>query len=167
MTDTLPVVTLPVTVRYRYDFYWQTTALYAITLIVYIVVRALWERTLQVGLVNVVVTDPVVVLLGTFVVGSTIALVVNTIARRSVTVSDDGLTFASRFHTRTFTRDEIERVSIGRDRRIKVRGVFSVVKIHIHGRRRPLRIRPALYDREHVLVAALLGLRHPHRGAVS
>lgn len=159
MTDTLQPVHLPAEFRYRLDFYWQSMAVYAVTLIVYIVVRALWESTLQSGLVNIVLTDPVVVLLGSFVLISTIGLIVNAIARRTIIVTDEGITFTSRFHERTFVRSEIERLAVGRDHRIRVRGVFSVVKIRIVDRRRLIRIRPALYENEHALVSALLGFR--------
>jgi hypothetical protein len=159
MTDTLQPVHLPAEFKYRLDFYWQSISFYAVTLIVYIVAKALWENTLHTGAVSVVLTDPVVVLLGVFVVGSTIALVANRIARRSIIVTDEGIVFTSRFHERTFALDEIERIALGRDQRIRVRGMFSVVKIRIAGRRRMIRIRPALYTNEHQLVAALLSLR--------
>lgn len=145
--------------KVRIDFYWQAVALYALTLIAYIVVRALWESTLQQGIVTVVVTDPIVVLLGAFVLGSSLVLLFNWLARRSIVVKANKITFASRFHERTFTSDEIERIAVGRDQRIKVRGMFSIVKIKIANRRRPLRIRTALYNDEQGLITAIMGLR--------
>lgn len=163
MTDTLRAVQLPVECRHRLDFYWQSIAVYAVTLIVYIVVRALWQSTLQDGQISVVLTDPVVVLLGAFVLGSTIVLLWNSMAKRSVLISEEGITFTSRFHERTFLKSDIDRISLGRDPRIRVRGVFSVIKIRIKGRRRTLRIRPALYTNEHDLVAAVL-IHRPGKG---
>jgi hypothetical protein len=163
MTDALQEVPMPAEFKHRLDFYWQSTAVYAVTLIAYIVVRALWESTLQGGQISIVLSDPVVVLLGAFVVGSTAVLLVNSSIKRSIVVRNDGITFMSRFHERTFLRSEIERISLGRDPRIRVRGVFSVVKIRIVGRRRTLRVRPALYTNEHDLVACILSLR-PKKG---
>ncbi len=159
MTDALQDVHLPAEFRHRLDFYWQSTAVYAVTLIAYIVIRALWESSLQGGQISIVLTDPVVVLLGAFVVGSTIVLLFNSAMKRTIIVTDDGITFTSRFHERTFLRGDIERISLGRDPRIRVRGVFSVVKIRIVGRRRTLRVRPALYTNEHDLTACILALR--------
>lgn len=156
-----PVV-LPAEFKVRIDFYWQAVALYALTLIAYIVVRALWESTLQQGIVTVVLTDPIVVLLGAFVIGSSLVLLFNWLARRTIVVKEHGITFTSRFHERTFTSDEIERIAFGRDQRIKVRGMFSIVKIKIANRRRPLRIRTALYDDEQGLIAAIMTLRKHH-----
>jgi hypothetical protein len=162
MTEQSQSVQLPAEFKVRIDFYWQAVALYALTLIAYIVVRALWESTLQQGIVTVVLTDPIVVLLGAFVIGSSLVLLFNWLARRSIVVQNNGITFSSRFHERTFTADEIERIAVGRDQRIKVRGMFSVIKIKIVNRRRPLRIRTALYNDEQGLIAAILGLRKHH-----
>ncbi|MDZ4745899.1 MAG: hypothetical protein SGJ05_07835 [bacterium] len=162
MTESSPTIHAPAEFKVRIDFYWQAVALYALTLIAYIVVRALWESTLQQGIVTVVLTDPIVVLLGSFVIGSSLVLLFNWLARRSILVGANGITFASRFHERTFSSEEIERITIGRDRRIKVRGMFSVVKIKIANRRRPLRIRTALYNKEAGLIAAIAGLRKHH-----
>jgi len=165
MTDTLQHVDLPAEFRVRLDYYWQSLAVYALTLIVYIIVRALWEATLQQGIVKVVLTDPIVVLLGVFVLGSTVSLLFNSIARRTIIISDEGITFTSRFHVRTFGRSELESITLGRDRRIRAQGMFSVIRIRITGRRRALRVRAALYEGEHRLIAALLTLRaqlHAH-----
>lgn len=143
----------------RLEAYWQSIAIYAVTLIVYVMGQALWNSTLQQGLVSVVLTDPIVALLGTFVLVSVIAVVVNTVTKRSIIVSDDGITYISRFHERTFHMHEIERIMMGGERRTRVRGVFSVVRIYIKGRRRPLRVRPGLYDNDTQLIDRLMKLR--------
>jgi len=162
MTEPLQPVQLPAVFKVRIDFYWQAVALYALTLIAYIAVRALWESTLQQGIVTVVLTDPIVVLLGSFVIGSSLVLLFNWMAKRAIVVNANSITFTSRFHERTFTSEEIERIAVGRDRRIKVRGMFSVVKIQIANKRRPLRIRTALYNDEQGLISALMSLRKHH-----
>lgn len=158
MTQTLPHVSLPANFQARMDPYWQSVAVYAVTLIVYVIVKAMWDTTLQTGIVNVVVADPIVVLLGVFVVVSIGSLAANIVADRMIIVTDDAVAFVSRFHERTFTTDQIERISFGRPRRIRVRGMMSILKIHIKGRRRPLRLRPAVYENDQQLVAALLSL---------
>lgn len=143
----------------RLEAYWQSIAIYAVTLIVYVIGQALWNSTLQQGLVNVVLTDPIVALLGTFVLVSLIAVVVNTVAKRSIIISDEGITYISRFHERTFRIDEIERIMMGGDRRMRVRGVFAVIRVYIKGRRRPLRVRPGLYENDALLIDRLMKLR--------
>jgi len=160
MTDTLTHVNLPAQFSVRVEPYWQSVAVYAITLIVYVVIKAMWDATLQSGIVNVMLTDPIVVLLGAFVLIAVLALVFTAVSKRTLIVSEDAIAFISRFHERAFTRNEIDRIVVGRDRRIKVRGVMSHIKVYIRGRRRPLRIRPAIYTNEQQLVAALMLLRH-------
>ncbi len=162
MTNTLPKVVLPAEFHVRLDVYWQSIAMYAVTLIAYIMIKSAWDSTLQQGLVNVVLTDPVVVLLGFFVLASVVALIINVLAKRSVIVSEDSITYISRFHERSFKLDEIERIVVGGDRRARVRGVLAVVRVYIRGRRRPLRVRPGLYDNEAHLLSAILSLRHHH-----
>lgn len=160
-------VGLPADFRIRIDQYWKSVAVYAITLITYVIIKSLWDSTLQQGIVNVVLTDPVVVLLGAFVVASAVTLVANLISRRSLVIAEGGITFRSRFHERTFTKVEIESITVGRDRRVHIKGVLSVVKVRIRGRRRVLRIRPAVYDDERRLVAALMSLRSQLRNRAS
>lgn len=150
---------LPVEFTIRIDQYWQSVAVYAITLIAYVIIKSMWDSTLQQGIVNVVLTDPVFVLLSAFVVASAVTLVTNIISRRSLVVNTDGITFRSRFHERTFTLDEIVSITVGSDRRIRIKGVLSVVKIRIKARRRVLRVRPAVYDDAEGLVAMLMALK--------
>lgn len=163
MTQTLPHVLLPAQFQYRLEPYWQSVAVYAVTLIVYVFVKALWETTLQTGFVGVVLTDPIVVLLALFVLVAIVSLIANLVAERSIIVTDDGIAFVSRFHERMFKVDEIEKISFGKSRRIKVRGMMSLLKVRIKGRKRALRIRPAVYENDKQLVAALLSL-HLHKG---
>ena len=160
MTDTLKHVDLPAQFDVRVEPYWQSVAVYAITLILYVLIKALWDTTLQSGLINVVLTDPIVVLLGAFVLISILGLIFTMVTRRRVIISEDAIAYLSRVHERAFKLDEIDRIVVGRDRRIKVRGVMSHIKIYIRGRRRPLRIRPAVYENEQQLVSALMLLRH-------
>jgi hypothetical protein len=160
MTETMPTVHLPVYAEHRTEQYWQSLALYAITLIIYAVFRALWNSTLQSnGEVTVDLSDPIVVLLSIFVLFALITLIVNAAAERTIAVGESGITFTSRIHERTFAPGEIESISFGHERRVRVRGVFSVVRVRIKGRRRALRIRPSLYSNTQELSAALLMLR--------
>ena len=159
MTQTIQSTQLPMQFDAQLDSYWKSVAVYAITLLLWLVIKGVWESTLQSGSVHIEVSDPVVVLLTLFVVIAVLSLVTNMISQRSIIVTEDAIAFVSRIHERTFTADEIEKIVVGRERRIKVRGVLSMVKVYIKGRRRPLRIRPAVYESDQQLVAALMTLR--------
>ena len=141
--------------RYRIDFYWQAIAFYAVSLLFY----ALLRGTVIDGTFTIVATDPIVVLLLILIVGSTVFVLGNVFMRRSIVVTKDSLTFRNRFRERTFTRDAIAHISIARETAIKLPQAYRVIKIRLHNRRRPLRIRPSLYDRDSVLVQSLLSLK--------
>ncbi|MFN5875307.1 MAG: hypothetical protein ACK45E_03425, partial [Ignavibacteria bacterium] len=105
------------TFRMQLDFFWQSVAFYAVTLIVYVMVKALYDKTIQTGLVNVVLTDPVVVILGLFVVLSVASLIINSVSKRTIQVSGSSITFLNSLRKRTFELDEIDKIIIGKDRR--------------------------------------------------
>ncbi len=157
----------PRTFHVQLDFYWQSIAVYAVTLIVYVIVKSMYYSQLQQGLVVVMLRDPVVVILGAFVGLAVTALVAEIISDRAIVVGPDFITFINRFRQRTFTADDIERIIIGRDRRVRVRPRTPVIRLHIKDRRRPLRIRPSLSDNEDDLVAMVLALRRNHHGMAS
>jgi hypothetical protein len=148
------------TFRMQLDFFWQSVAFYAVTLIVYVMVKALYDKTIQMGLVNVVLTDPVVVILGLFVVLSVASLIINSVSKRTIQVSGNSITFLNSLRRRTFELDEIEKIIIGKDRRRRASALTLTIRIYIKGRRRPLRILPALYDNEQDLIQSILALRH-------
>lgn len=148
------------TFRMQLDFFWQSVAFYAVTLIVYVMVKALYDKTIQTGLVNVVLTDPVVVILGLFVVLSVASLIINSVSKRTIQVSGSSITFLNSLRKRTFELDEIDKIIIGKDRRRRASAFTLTIRMYIKGRRRPLRIRPALYDNEQDLIQSILALRH-------
>jgi hypothetical protein len=158
---------MPRTFHVQLDFYWQSIAMYAVTLIVYVVVKSMYYSKVQQGLVVVVLRDPVVVILGAFVALAVTALIAEIITDRAIVVGPDFITFVNRFRQRTFTADDIERTIIGKDRRVRVRPRTPVIRLHIKNRRRPLRIRPSLSDHEDDLVAMVLALRRNHHGTAS
>jgi hypothetical protein len=158
---------VPRTFHVQLDFYWQSIAMYAVTLIVYVIVKSMYYSKVQQGLVVVVLRDPVVVILGAFVALAVIALIAEIITDRAIVVGPDFITFVNRFRQRTFTADDIERTIIGKDRRVRVRPRTPVIRLHIKNRRRPLRIRPSLSDHEDDLVAMVLALRRNHHGTAS
>lgn len=158
---------VPRTFHVQLDFYWQSIAVYAVTLIVYVIVKSMYYSQLQQGLVVVVLRDPIVVILGAFVGLAVTALIAEIVSERAIVVGPDFITFVNRFRQRTFMSDDIDRIIIGKDRRARVRPRTPVIRMHIKDRRRPLRIRPSLSDNEEELVSMVLALRRNHHGTPS
>lgn len=140
---------------YRLDFYWQAIALYTLALLLYAVLKG----SISAGTLTIALYDPIVLLLGAVVVGSVLVSLTNSFMRRSVSIDGYSLSFHNRFRTRTFTLADIRAMSIGKEKMVKVRGVYRVAKIRLVNRRRILRLRPSLYDNEQELVQALVRLK--------
>jgi hypothetical protein len=139
----------------RMDFYWQAIAVYALSLICYALVRGtFWD-----GSITLTLRDPIVIVLGALVLGSCVWSLGNWFIRRSIIVGETYLRISNRFRTRTFQQGDIDIISIGKQKMLKVRGAYKVVKIRLRSRRRLLRVRPSLYDREQELVQALIVLK--------
>ena len=143
---------------YKHDVYWRATTTYACALIVYAIIRG-WSEGMANGRLAIVLMDPLLILLFAFVVGSAFTLAVRLFMRRSVTVSDAGITVRDRFRSRFYSLHDITRIEFGKERAVHVRGVMPAVKIRLRSRRRFLRIRPSTFTHEHALREALHSLQ--------
>ena len=141
--------------RLRMDFYWQAIAVYALSLIFYAAARG----SIGDGSITLTLRDPIVIVLGGLVLGSCAWSLGNWYMRRAIIIGDTYIRFTNRFRSRTFQRADIEIIAVGRQKMLKVRGAYKLVKIRLRSRRRLLRIRPSLYEREAELVQALLQLK--------
>lgn len=140
--------------QYRLDFYWQATAVYAVALLMY----ALLKGTISAGSLTLELFDPIVLLLGTVVLISAFASLVNWYMQRSLEIGETFIRFRNRFRTRTIDLHDIQTLGTGKKRR-KQLGSYKIIKIRLHKRRRFLRLRPSLYEHENELVQALLQLK--------
>lgn len=141
--------------RYRTDFYWQAITLYAVSLLFY----ALLRGTIIDGTFTIVAADPIVVLLLLLIGGSVVFVLGNIFMQRSLIVDRNSLTFRNRFRERTFTRDMISGIAVARETTGKIPQAYRVIKIRLHHRRRALRIRPSLYERDNTLMQCLIALK--------
>lgn len=133
--------------------------MYAVALILYGLVRGVMGG-LPDATIKIVLLDPVLILLFAFVAGSSLALLVNWYMRREIIVTDNAIIFKNRFRERTIPLSSIDRIQIGREKIIKVRGAYKLVKIRLNTRRRLLRIRTSSFNNEHALVECLTNLKN-------
>ncbi|MBL7973768.1 MAG: hypothetical protein JNJ85_02575 [Candidatus Kapabacteria bacterium] len=144
---------------YRLDIYWKAISMYAVALILYGLVRGVMGG-LPDATIKIVLLDPVLILLFAFVAGSSLALFVNWYMRREIIVTDNAIIFKNRFRERTIPLSSIDRIQIGREKIIKVRGAYKLVKIRLNTRRRLLRIRTSSFNNEYALVECLTNLKN-------
>ncbi len=138
----------------RLDFYWKYIAVYAIAIILYALIKgSLADRTLTFTLL-----DPVVILLAVFIVLTAVGLFVETSKKKEIIIGEDFVIFSNRFRKRTFTKEDIARIFIGREY-AKYTGKFRIIKIKLKIRKRPLIIRPSSYWSERELTSAFIKLK--------
>ncbi|TAE25966.1 MAG: hypothetical protein EAZ92_11440 [Candidatus Kapaibacterium sp.] len=141
--------------HYRLDFYWQAVAAYAIALIAY----ALVKGTIIDGSLTLTLRDPVMIVLAVVVVASCLVSLAAWFMRRTITIGTDFIRLQTRLRTRTFSREQIAGIALGKKKLLNVRGSYRLAKIRLANRRRLLRIRPSLYEQEQELVQALIAFK--------
>ncbi|MCB2206290.1 DUF4383 domain-containing protein [bacterium] len=139
----------------RHDFYYITLLVYVAFLAMYIVITGtITDNTLKFGF-----HDPVVYIIGIFILHALVMLLVGVVRNRSLVLTDDAMIFRSRFRERSIPLEDIERITLKRDRRKPNDGSFAVLKLHVAERRRVVRIRVANYEHEKELYQMLKKLK--------
>ncbi len=134
--------------KYKLDFYYQSTLIYLVTLILYGGIRGNFvEQKFE-----YVLNDPLMYVIVFFVLMSLVVLVLNYIRNRRLIIAGDTLVFKNRWHERRVSVADIEWIHIGREAGVKTSGWFQVIMFKLKERRRVVRIRVGRYEREKELV---------------
>ncbi|MEO6941156.1 MAG: hypothetical protein ABI444_13665 [Candidatus Kapaibacterium sp.] len=128
--------------RYRLDFLYQSIAVYAITLVLYLIARGLFiSQTFP-----IVWEDPILYLLSIITLVSVAALLYNIVMRRRIIIEPDSIRFISSARERSIKKEDILWVHFGRERSTR-RGLGSrIVRIRLRARKLPLRIHPMKFE---------------------
>jgi len=140
------------TFRYRLDIYYLSALGYIVTLIAYSVITGTLAED---GALELVVQDPIVILLAAVSIVALGALALTALANRRVVVAEKELRFLTRWHTRTFRPAEIAWVSIRTERTVRGSRPYRSIRIKRIDRRRLLRLRPSGFERSADLVRAI------------
>jgi hypothetical protein len=90
-----------------------------------------------------------------FVCISFVTLALNGVRRRQLVVTDDALSFRSRFKERRIAVKDIEWMHVGREARVQTGGRFQVIVFKLKDRRRLFRIRVGRYERDRELIGEM------------
>ncbi len=133
--------------RARLDFLYRSIAVYAATLVLYLVIRSIadWQSFPTLW------QDPVLLLLSAITLLGVLALLYNLIMRRQIEIAGDAIHFTSRARTRRIVRADVASIQIGPPSGRAVRRVRSV-RIRLRSQRRPVRIRLANFERNRKLL---------------
>lgn len=134
--------------KYNMSFYYQSTIIYFIVFILYMVIRGEFVEDSFV----LITKDPIIYLLGIIVVISLISLLQNLYKNKYMEINDNSISFVNRSKKRTFTLDQMKYIKLSKDtKRIKNKAL-KVIRIKLIKRRRPIIIRPYDYENENELV---------------
>lgn len=139
----------------RNDIYYITLLTYVAFAVLYVVVTG----TISDGSVQFGLKDPVVYIIAAFILHALVMLLTSIVRNRRLLLTEDAIVFASRFRTLRVPFSDIERIAFKRDRSKINGGKFAVIKLHVAGRRRVLRLRVANYEREKELYQLLKKLQ--------
>ncbi|MFZ1728803.1 MAG: hypothetical protein WBQ23_09330 [Bacteroidota bacterium] len=147
--------------KHRNDLYYVTLLVYVAFAVLYIVVTGtITDDSVEFGL-----KDPVVYIIAAFILHALIMLLTSVVRNRRLVITEDSLVFASRFRERFVPFSSIERITLKHERRRLSNSKlsdrkFAVIKLHVAGRRRVVRLRVAAYEREKELYQILKKLKH-------
>ncbi len=137
--------------KYKLDFYYQQALIYLVTLILYAGVKGSFIE----NEFKVVFSDPILYIIGFFVVVAFITLALNKIRDRKLIIEEKAIIFKHRFTRREILFSDIEWLHIGRERAVQTAGRFQAIVFKVKSRRRLYRIRVGRYERERELIAEM------------
>ncbi len=138
----------------RFEFYYQSVAVYAVALILYAVVRGTFAESEF----RIVFRDPIVYVFIIVLGYSVIVLVFNMLYQRDVIVTEDSIIFQNRFDSKEIKLAEIDSIRVGKAKRMKVRGSFKVIKLRLKDQMRTVRINPVHFHDEKGMIETFRGL---------
>ncbi|MHB1049166.1 MAG: hypothetical protein ACYC09_03720 [Bacteroidota bacterium] len=142
--------------KYKLDFYYQQALIYLLTLVLYIGVKGTFVE----DNFTLVFNDPIIMVIGFFVVIAFSTLMLNRIRDRKLIITDDEIIFRHRFAQRSISMNDIEWIHIGKERMVQTAGRFQVIIIKTKHRRRAFRIRLGRYERERDLLKIIEQVSH-------
>jgi hypothetical protein len=134
--------------RYKLDFYYQQALLYLLTLLLYGGIRG----TISFDRMPSLQADPILYIIGVFVVISFVVLMLNRTRDRKLMISAEEIIFHNKFHERRIPLADIEWFHIGRERSVQTAGRSQVIVFKVKARRRWFRIRVGRYEHEMELI---------------
>lgn len=130
--------------EYNMSFYYQSTIIYFIVLVLYTVIRGEFVE----DSFTLIINDPVLYFLGLIVVFSIAALLYNLLLNKHIEISEDGIAFIDRFKERKFGKKQIVFIKFFRQKGSTQSKRLRIVRIKIEGRLRPIIFRISDYENE-------------------
>jgi len=136
------------TFRYNMSFYYQSTIIYFVVFALYLVIRGEFvEETF-----TLITKDPIIYLLGAIVTISLVSLLYNIYKNKYLELSEEGISFVTRFGRKNIMLGQIKRIKISKQRERIANRAFRLIRIKLKNRKRSVIIRPYDYENEDKLL---------------
>ncbi|MGB5288974.1 MAG: hypothetical protein WBQ32_11340 [Ignavibacteriaceae bacterium] len=134
--------------KYNISFYYKSTIIYFIVLILYGVIRGEFVEDSFV----LITRDPILYFLALIVVVSVASLLYNLVRNMYIEVSNEGIVFADRFHSKGYKIDQVKKIKFSRQVRTSNSPAFRTARLKVNARVRPIIIRFSDYENQDELL---------------
>jgi len=147
--------------RYNMSFYYQSTIIYFLVFMVYIIVRGQFIE----DSFTLITKDPIIYFLGIIVLVSLVSLLYNIYKNRYLQIGDDGIYFINRFRKTSFLFSDMVYIHISNFKTTRInKSPFKLIRIKMKNRRTPLIIRPYDYENQNELLSRFIELKNRIEG---
>jgi hypothetical protein len=141
--------------KYNLSFYYKSTIIYFIVLILYGVIRGQFVEDSY----TLITRDPILYFLAIILITSVAALIYNLIRNMYIEISDEGIVFADRFKSRSYRIDQIKKIKFSRQVRTSNSPAFRTAKIKVNAKVRALMIIFSDYENQDELLLRMEELK--------
>jgi len=134
--------------KYNMSFYYQSTIIYMIVFIAYVIVRGEFFE----GSFILVTKDPIIYFFSIIILVSITALLFNLYKNRHLEISITGIAFVNRFRTKSISLNEVTDIKLFHEKKENANRSLRLIRIRLKNRKRPLIIRPYDYENENDLI---------------
>jgi len=134
--------------KYNLSFYYKSTIIYFIVLLLYGVIRGEFVE----DSFRLITHDPILYFLALIVIVSVASLLYNLFRNMYIEISDEGIVFADRFHSKEYKINQVKRIKFSRQVRTSNSPAFRTARIKVNARVRPLIIRFSDYENQDELL---------------
>jgi len=141
--------------KYNLSFYYKSTIIYFIVLILYVVIRGEFVEDSY----KLITRDPILYLLAIIVVISVAALVYNLVRNMYIEISDEEIVFADRFKSKSYKINQVKQIKFSRQVRTSNSPAFRTAKVKVNAKVRPVIIRFSDYENQDELLLRMEELK--------
>lgn len=133
--------------EYRLDYYWKSLSLYAIVLSIFILIKESISNTKIIETIY----QPIIFLLIFITIITTIALLYQIYQKKKIIIEDTKLMLKNRWFSKIINFEDIKKIVI-RSSKYRKLDNYRLIFLEVKGRHRAIRINPAYYDKENILI---------------